>query len=356
MFVSEANMRDNIPPEQKSFHGYYVITPNTSYSMGYSRIILLVREGVKLDILDNCMDETVPAIWVKVISRGRKPIIIGGLYREFHLLLQNQHPNNTDDIKLQLERWKTTVNGWKKAARNSKCIVFGDININYNKWDQDDYRLKKFAQVVKDQIETEGFIQLLDKCTRFWPGKPPSLVDHIWTNSPNNIMTTANKVRAFSDHNCISAVIRTKDRPEQEHEIERRDRRKMDVSRYVRRISEIDWKDLYLSRDINTINNIFETKVGQILEEEAPLKWFQTRRNHKGWLSADLKDMMKDRDLSREQARTTGQADHWQFINTREIIVLRSWRNKGQNITKIYLKHLKKVMTPEIFTTLPGNC
>ena len=81
LFISEANLRECITPEEKHIQGYYMITPNTSVRLGYSRLVLLVREGVRVSILDDCMSDTIPAIWVKVITRGRKPLVIGGLYR-----------------------------------------------------------------------------------------------------------------------------------------------------------------------------------------------------------------------------------------------------------------------------------
>ena len=63
-----------------------------------------------------------PAIWVKLVTRGTKSLVIGGLYREFHHLLQLQ-PNNTDDRNLQIDRCKRTIVGWKKAMKDSKCVV-----------------------------------------------------------------------------------------------------------------------------------------------------------------------------------------------------------------------------------------
>ena len=87
LFVSEANLRTNISDEVKHVEGYYLITPKTDLHMGYSRLVLLAREGVKLTIMNDCMAEDLPTIWVKLTSRGRKPLVIGGIYREFHHLL-----------------------------------------------------------------------------------------------------------------------------------------------------------------------------------------------------------------------------------------------------------------------------
>ena len=40
LFIAEANMRTNIPDYQKQISGYYLINPNTSISMNYSRQVL----------------------------------------------------------------------------------------------------------------------------------------------------------------------------------------------------------------------------------------------------------------------------------------------------------------------------
>ena len=183
-----------------------MVTPNTDISLGYSRIVLMVREGVELTIMNEYMADNIPAIWVKITSRGRKPLIIGGggrVYREFHHLLVPA-PNNTDDKQLQLARWRKTILDWQRASRNSKCILIGDLNVDFLKWNDQNYRLKKFVQILKDEIEVSGFCQLVNSITRTWPGQPSSIVDHIWTNSPGNINSTSNKVRSSSDRNHIS--------------------------------------------------------------------------------------------------------------------------------------------------------
>ena len=309
-FISEANLRTNTPPELTNIQGYYMVTPKTDIQMGYSRIVLLAREGVRLSILDNCMDGNIPSIWVKITSKGRKSLVIGGLYREFHHLLQPS-PNNSDDWALQVARWKTTIASWKKASLNSKCIVVGDLNIDFLQWHLPTYRLKKLAQLVQDEITTLGFCQLVKTITRSWPGQPSSILDHIWTNYPENIMSHANSVRSYSDHNVISLIIRTRDRKEQSHETLRRDRSKMNLERYLTKIKNIDWKELFESKDINIINNVFETKVGDILEEEVPLRCYQQRSNFKSWLTPELKFQMQIRDTKRELARMTNDKTHW---------------------------------------------
>ena len=100
----------------------------------------------------------------KYLSKGRseggdigRPMVIGGIYREFHHLLQPQ-PNNSNEPRLQLERWRRTIAGWKKAMQNSRCVVFGYFNLDHQKWADLDYRNAKMVKVV---IGGDGDIWIL---------------------------------------------------------------------------------------------------------------------------------------------------------------------------------------------------
>ena len=354
IFISEANLRYNTPASQKDIQGYYIVTPNTEINMGYSRIILLVREGVQLTILNNCMDDNIPAIWVKLTSKGKKTLTIGGIYREFHHLLQPL-PNLTDDRQLQINRWKTTISSWRRAARNGKCILVGDLNLDYKKWNSQDYRLKNLVQIMKDDIESEGFQQLVEEVTRSWPGVPSSTLDHIWTNTQESIMSIKNTVRAYSDHNTLTIFLRTKDRREPGQDIQRRDRKNWNTERYLDKIKNIDWGNFYMSSDVNTLNSIFEEKVGTILEEEAPLKWYQARIFFKNWLTEDLKNEMQDRDEKREIARKSGDKNNWKLYKKKQKSVFNFFLKSKINITMTFLELMKKSTTQKVFIILPGN-
>ena len=144
--------------------------------MGYARIILLVKNGINTVIMKNCMEKDISSIWVKIGNRGRKPLVIGGIYREQHLLKQGT-PNLSDDPNLQYDRWCRTIQGWIKAANGSKCIVLGDFNMDFKKW-QDPLYNSRLIEKTKAEIETRGFHQVVQEATRFWPGQEETLIDH----------------------------------------------------------------------------------------------------------------------------------------------------------------------------------
>ena len=160
-------------------------------------------------------------------------------------------------------------------------------------------------------METEGFTQIVKGYTRQWPGQVDSLIDQCWVNHPARVISTVNENRASSDHNYIGVVLRTKDRRENCSESQRRQWKNFQPDNFRRRLRGIDWGPMYECKDINVVNDFFVDKVGKALEEEAPLKFVQHRKNHCNWVNEDMVQQMRLRDQARQTARTTNSQDDW---------------------------------------------
>ena len=343
IFISEANMMSTVPEEQRQIGGYKMVLPNTMDSLGYARLILLVRLDIDFKVITKLMGPTSACIWIKVGAPGRKPLKIGGFYRELSLLKQGT-PNLSNDPNRQLARWNTLLEGWKAAAAgDAPCLIIGDINLDYLKWDQPEFHVARMVERTKLEIETLGFSQLVRSFMRTWPDQDDSCVDHIWTNCQDRVAGHTNMIRSGSDHNVITVLMRMKDRILCRQEILKRSRKDMCNRRAQESMRNVEWGDLYGSNDINVINSILETKILEVLDREAPLKVCQIRKNYRKWVSKELKDMMNDRDKLRERARTTGDRENWQAYRTK--------RNKVSKETK----KCKDKYFKEIFSKLEGE-
>ena len=137
LFISESNLMEDLPEQQRQVTGYRLILPLTMPHMKYARLVLLVKEELEVKTMDEYMSQDIASIWVRVGQQGRKPLMVGSIYREQHLLLPGAPrgtPNNTDAPAQQLERWRKAVQGWKAAARGHKCVLIGDLNLDYLQW------------------------------------------------------------------------------------------------------------------------------------------------------------------------------------------------------------------------------
>ena len=242
---------------------------------------MLVKEGVQVELLPELMETDVAAIWVKLGVKGRKPLILSGIYREHRFLDQDDIVDgDTVSEEKQMERWRGFVRMWVKAARKYEVVVVGDVNLDYLRWETPDRAKVKMVDLVKEEIETLGFYQLVEGMTRCWNAQPDSLIDHCWSNVPQKLVYHKNVVRAFSDHNLIVENFRTKDRLENRHDIVKRLRKNMDISIYKSNIAQIDWTEVYES---TVMNSTFVDKISKVLDDLAPIKKLQ-RRNYKSWV------------------------------------------------------------------------
>ena len=300
--ISEANMSMNLSDTEKEIGGYSMVLPRTVEERQLVRLVMLVKEGVRVEEMKNLMDSETASIWVKVGPQGRKPLLIGGIYRE-HQFLEQGEDNSSETDLAQESRWNKFVNKWEQAGRNSDVMVLGDVNLDHLTWAQPKQRHKTMVDKVKDQIETAGYHQLIQGVTRTWPGQPDTCLDQCWTNVPGRVIYHRNIVRSASDHNMILVSIRTKNRVEDKHEIVKRERRNMDVEKYKENMRNIDWTSLYNCQDLELMNSLFEEQVLAVLEEAAPLKVYQVRKGVSNWLNMEVKGMMDKRDHLREEAR-----------------------------------------------------
>ena len=94
----------------------------------------------------------------------------------------------------QEERWKLFINQWIKADGQADTIVIGDTNVDKIKWDTPDQEISPLVELMKNKIETLGYIQLVKNATRFWINTRDSLVDQLWTKTPDKIYTVETTV------------------------------------------------------------------------------------------------------------------------------------------------------------------
>ena len=81
-FISESNIIGQIPDYKTKIDGYTMVHPLTmrNPNLNYSRIVLLVKKGVIITVLNNLMSEEVSTIWIRVNKRGHKRVVVGGGY------------------------------------------------------------------------------------------------------------------------------------------------------------------------------------------------------------------------------------------------------------------------------------
>ena len=327
--ISEANIFAENQDYEIHIPGYNLIQPKSMVSSGYSRLAVLVKEGVQVQTLEQYMDEEIASVWLKISSKGTKKIHLGAIYRQ-HKLIKQGTPNLSGDINLQVNRWKKFVSQWKAASNRVDTIVMGDINLDFNKLETPDYQHEEMTEILKNEIETLGFIQVIKRNTRSQAHHVDSLLDHCWTSNPQRILSS-------SDHNLIEVVIRIKGKPSKAVEILARSKKNLDVKRFGEKMAEIDWSGLYQINDIDIANSHYEAEVLRVLDVEIPMKISQVRSKHKVWISRDTRDLMTLRDNAKIKAQGTQLDNDWRtYRQLRNRCSSQCKNDKKKHFNKIY--------------------
>ena len=225
LFISEANLHENIPTHETLIQGYKIIKPLIVKVHNFSRLVALVKNDLEVVVETSLMNDLVTSIWLKISPLGSRKMLLCGIYREHQFLYQ------PDSLSLQpaeqQRRWTSFMDQIDRSANNSSVHIIGDFNLDYNKWTTPEFKHTQLVNCSKNTLEAGGFTQLVDGITRSWIGQTDSLLDHIWSNNTQRILSCTNEVRAMGDHNLITMVIRTKGQDSRRLEIMKRSYKKI---------------------------------------------------------------------------------------------------------------------------------
>ena len=125
--------------------------------------------------LDNCED-----LWVEIELNNNNKITLGSIYR---------HPTyDIDNFKNKLLHNIEILNN-----KRSNYIIAGDMNID---WLKNSKQIKSY----KNEILSQGVLQTVTTPTHLSENNKSSIIDHIYTNMPENKILTKCIAYDISDH------------------------------------------------------------------------------------------------------------------------------------------------------------
>ena len=153
-FISEANLWSDVDEEDRQIPGHKLILPNTMVTLGHARIVLIVRDDVTAHKLDEFMNNDIATVWVRIGGGRNNSLVIGGVYREHQILGISNRDASWQERKLEQEnRWETIVSQWRRAGLNKRCLLIGDINLDYTRWCNPDPFNEHMVELVQNTIE-----------------------------------------------------------------------------------------------------------------------------------------------------------------------------------------------------------
>ena len=260
------------------------------------------------------------------------------------LMGQNMGQTNVSgDIRLQRNRWMKFINQWISCDQRCEIMVVGDTNLDFLKWGTPEQAHEHMVTDTKDNIETLGYMQIVEGATRFWKDTSPSLIDQVWCNNVQNIVHCKNMVRAVADHNIVETVVRLKGRIEIKLESRQRKWKELDVKKFKTHLEAKNWDEIIEMKDPDLAYNAIEENLKEALEKFIPIKKVQRKKDQKSWITTETRKMMEDRDRARAKAAESNEDDDWKsYRKMRNKVVEKVRKDKKEHFKELFDKAEEK--------------
>ena len=268
-----------------------------------TRVCMLIKVGCKYTEVDYTCN--VPTVTVKLFNT----ITVMGVYREWTTMSGDE-----------LDQDKN-FNTWVKKVEEhlpANSIIIGDMNIDLNKRNQGNQhykRVEKMRTKLLTLTEDLDLLQLISSNTRHMKNQSPSLLDHVWTDMGGKVDRLFNKEVVDSDHHLVGVrldwhhSIRTT-------KITYRPFNKLDVGEFTRRFVCSNIFEIYQCADVNLAVHLLNKKVTTILDELVPPKTITIGGKNAPWMTEELRDDIKKRNVLHKKAFASGSDEDWKNFRT----------------------------------------
>ena len=188
--------------------------------------------------------------------------------------------------------------------RNAELYIMGDFNVNM---------LDKKSQQTKDLLLTMkmlGGLPLIQEYTR--KSTNPSCIDQIFTNS--SVIAESGVVDLnVSDHLAIYCSRKKMHIKQSKREFTGRSYRTYVKEDFQGKLIDLDWRSFYECTDPVECWDIMETNIRSEIDLMCPIKKFKVTASRDPWITNELLEEIRDKDLALNRARRTGRDEDWAF-------------------------------------------
>ena len=295
--------------------GYTLFFPKSWSVLGTARVLVYVKEDFPCTQMGDLEDVNIQSIWLQGGYKNSRKLYICNFYREFTSTLGNSMKCQRQNLDIFLNQWSNALHHGNNKNENELHII-GDMNLDSlnGKWLSPQYSHHTLAMMFQKTCQSFNISQLVQGITRVQfklstQTSEVSCIDHVYTNTP--IKCSQPKIISFgaSDHDVISYSRYTKLPPVQPKTIVKRSYKNLSRELFLADMNQVDWTDVLCTINLDDAVCLFVTKFSKVLDQHAPFIKFQERKQYNMFITAETKDLMKNRDEQKSMFKSTNDPD-----------------------------------------------
>ncbi|MEW8547257.1 MAG: reverse transcriptase family protein [Candidatus Thiodiazotropha sp.] len=267
-------------------------------------LLMYIKDGVSCSHRPDLEHVSLECIWAEIKPTNSRSFLVGHIYRP---------PNSSVQWNELFEECIEKV-----LQEEKEIYLLGDINR--------DLLNNQVHGAWTDYMEPFGLTQMVSEATRVTSGSR-TLIDHIYTNCPENVNSVSVPKIGLSDHFPIFLTRKMHNQmPKGNHyTISYRSFKDFDEAKFISDLQSVPWDLIKLFDDTNDILEAWTDLFLEIVDKNVPIKQHRVKhKNQPQWITPDILDAIK----SRDRCKSLGNDNEYKY-----------WRNK---VTRL-IKESKKV-------------
>ena len=296
--VSEVDIKDFDEKKPFSLEGFNTFFPLQRPGTNTKRILCFTKANIEVKQRDNLMSSLLSNIWLEIQGKGHK-ILICVIYREFNDLTGNGKMSESDEI----ERLQVLHSKIKKASQEGLVLIMGDMNIDLDKMEEENYYQAKQANEYQSIIGENGLDVIhFGKTYLHRVNREESALDHALTNKLESIKDHKKIEINYSDHDLIYVDLNVKVAKLKDINATTRDYRKLRSNKnfFLNLLKNINWEVLKDLSNVNEMEKFWTQEINRCLDITAPWKKRRNKKKKHRLPSEVQNAIKKQNDLQKE--------------------------------------------------------
>lgn len=302
--INETRLDSSVNDNEVYIPGYTIVRRDRAMSGRFgggvcfyvrANINYLLRSDLNIDQLEN--------LCIEIRKLRSRPFLVVTWYRP---------PNAAIEIFTYFE----SLVG-KLDSENIEYYLMGDMNCNLAST-----ILNNNATILNSIADIYGLQQLINDPTRCMEHSS-TLIDLIFTNSPETVVCSGVSRISISDHFLVYAFRKVSiSQPTNCHTtIFYRRFKNFNPTTFRNDIALQSWEDIYNYENPNDKWDAWKMLFMKCVDKHAPLQTRRIRRRKFPWITPQLKERLHERDLSKIKAIRSNNSNDWRnFKNLRDVV------------------------------------
>ena len=294
---NEPRLDSAISNDIVEIHGYNIVRNDRSRHGG--GVCIYLRSTINFKIRNDLVPDNIEAVCLEISKPNSQNFIVASVYRP---------PSSAPEFFQASEKMIKMIDD-----ENKEFHILGDLYCNMltNTTNQP-------TKTLNEILETYQLFQLITEPTRVTTNSC-TLIDHYITSTPEKIVRSGVIHTGISDHSLIygirkiNPVLNTQKKAKK---IEVRNMKRFNSQLFNEELLTQPWERIVLEKDTNSMWACWKELFMAVLDKHAPIQQIRKRAYSYPWITADVKQLIFDRDKKKRKAIFTKESVDWDAHKT----------------------------------------